>query len=227
MMIIPDIWFTLYSLARKGALHRKMTITTRELGEILDVSQQTASRRITQCVEQGYLDRIHTVEGMSLQVTNRGREELMHVFSNLEIAFTPPEDDIVIKGVVVTGLGEGAYYVDVYSSKLQEALGFRPHLGTLNVKITDDESRKAVARMKNTPPLVLRGFTYEGRTFGDVICYRVKVNERIESAIVIAQRTHHSEGILEVVAPVNIRRALDLDDEDEVTLKVIPLHQAT
>ena len=226
-MIVPEIWFTLYSLANKGAIHSKTTITTSELGEIMKVSQQTASRRITQCVEQGYLNRVHTADGLLLQITDKGREALLGVLSNLEIAFTPPEDEIVIEGAVVTGLGEGAYYVDVYSSKLRAALGFKPHLGTLNVKITDDDSRKAIGRMKNTPPLVLSGFTHKGRTFGDVICYRVKVNKRIEAAIVIAQRTHHSEEILEVVAPVNIRNDLDLKDDDKVTLTLIPLHMAT
>lgn len=227
MMIIPDIWFTLYSLANKGAIHGKTTITTGELGEILNVSQQTASRRITQCVGQGYLSRIHTAEGMLLQITNKGRDELLYVLSNLEIAFAPPEDEIVIEGSVVTGLGEGAYYVEVYSSKLKAALGFKPHLGTLNVKIADDDSRKAIGRMKNTPPLVVSGFTHKGRTFGDVICYRVKVNRKIEAAVVIAQRTHHSEEILEVVAPINIRDALGLVDDDKVTLTVIPLHMIT
>ncbi|MFW9974343.1 MAG: DUF120 domain-containing protein [Candidatus Thorarchaeota archaeon] len=226
-MIIPDIWFTLYSLANKGAIHNKTTITTRELGEILKVSQQTASRRVSQCVKQGYLNRIHTADGMILQITDKGREELLHVLSNLEIAFTPPEDEIVIQGTVVTGLGEGAYYVDIYSSKLKDALGFKPHLGTLNVKITDDDSRKAIGRMKNTPPLVLSGFTHKGRTFGDVICYRVKVNKKIEAAVVIAQRTHHSEEILEVVAAINIRDALSLVDNDKITLTLIPLHMAT
>ena len=226
-MIIPDIWFTLYSLANKGAIHSKATITTRELGEILNVSQQTASRRITQCVEQGYLNRIHTADGMLLQISDKGREELLYVLSNLEIVFTPPEDEIVIEGSIVTGLGEGAYYIEVYSSKLKAALGFRPHLGTLNVKISDDESRKAIGRMKNTPPLVLSGFTHKGRTFGDVICYRVKINMKIEGAVVIAQRTHHSEEILEIVAPVNIRDALDIVDNDKVTLTVIPLHMKT
>jgi riboflavin kinase len=224
MMVIPDIWFTLYSLANKGAIHSKTIITTRELGEILNISQQTASRRIAQCVKQGYLNRIHTADGMLLQISDRGREELLYVLSNLEIAFAPPEDEIVIEGSIVTGLGEGAYYVDVYSSKLRAALGFKPHLGTLNVKITDDESRKAIGRMKNTPPLVLSGFTHKGRTFGDVICYRIKINQKIEGAVVIA---HHSEEILEIVAPINIRNALDLGDDDRVTLTVIPLHMVT
>jgi riboflavin kinase len=226
-MVIPDIWFTLYTLANKGAIYGKTTITTRELGEILNVSQQTASRRIAQCVEQGYLNRVHTADGMLLQISAKGREELLYVLSNLEIVFTPPEDEIVIEGSIVTGLGEGAYYISIYSSKLKESLGFNPHLGTLNVKITDDESRKAIGRMKNTPPLVLSGFTHKGRTFGDVICYRVKINRKIEGAVVIAQRTHHSEEILEIVAPVNIRDALDIEDNDKVTLTVIPLHMIT
>jgi len=227
MMIPPDIWFTLYSLANKGAIHGKTTITTSELGEVMNVSQQTASRRIAQCVEQGYLNRVHTADGMLLQISDKGREELLHVLSNLEIAFTQPEDEIVIKGSIVTGLGEGAYYVEIYSSKLKAALGFKPHLGTLNVKIVDDESRKAIGRMKNTPPLVLSGFTHKGRTFGDVICYRVKINKKLEGAVVIAQRTHHSEEILEVVAPVNIREALDVADNDVVTLTIVPLHMIT
>jgi len=227
MMVIPDIWFTLYSLANKGAIYSKATITTRELGKLLNVSQQTASRRVAQCVEQGYLNRIHTADGMLLQISDKGREELLNVLSNLEVVFTPPGDEIVIEGSIVTGLGEGAYYIDIYSTKLKEVLGFKPYLGTLNVKIKDDESRKAIGRMKNTPPLVLSGFTHEGRTFGDVICYRVKINQKIEAAIVIAQRTHHSEEILEVVAPIHIRKALKIGDNDKVTLTVIPLHMIT
>jgi riboflavin kinase len=226
-MITPDIWFTLYVLANKGAIHSEKVLTTRELGEILDISQQTASRRIAQCVEEGYFTRMHTADGMLLQITEKGKNELLRVSANLEAAFTPVQDSIVIEGRLVTGLGEGAYYVDVYSEKLREALGFRPHLGTLNVKVTDDESRRAIGRMRNSPPLVVTGFRHKGRTFGDVICYRVRVNDKIEAAIVMAQRTHHSEDILEVVAPVNIRKVLNINDDDKVTLAVIPLHLVT
>jgi len=226
-MITPDIWFTLYSLSRKGAIHIKTVLTTRELGEMMGISQQTASRRVAFCVDQGYVTRVHTAEGMLLQITDKGRQELIHIMTSLEIAFTPPQDEIVIEGQIVTGLGEGAYYIDVYSTKLRNALGFKPHLGTLNVKVNNDESRRAVGRMKNSPPLVLTGFRHKGRTFGDVICYRVKVNDEIEGAVVIAQRTHHSEDILEVVAPVDIRSALKLVDDDTVRLILVPLHLTT
>ena len=226
-MITPDVWFTLYVLAQKGAIHRKISLTTSELGLILDISQQTASRRITQCVQQGYLNRSHTASGMHLQLTNKGRRELTDVFNGLEIAFAPPEEEIVIKGNVILGLGEGAYYVDLYSLRFREALGFTPFSGTLNVRISDDESFKAIARMKHTPPLIVRGFSHEGRTFGDVICYRVKVNQKVEGAIVIAQRTHHGENILEVIAPINLRKILRLHNNDPITLAVVPLHLAT
>ncbi|TFF92207.1 CTP-dependent riboflavin kinase [Candidatus Thorarchaeota archaeon] len=226
-MIDPDIWFTLYSLANRGAIHGKAILTTGELGEALGVSQQTASRRITHCVEKGLVNRIHTAEGMLLQLTDDGKDELLRVMTSLEIAFTPPEAEIVMHGKVETGIGEGAYYVDVYASRLREALGFRPHLGTLNIKVTDEDSRRALGRMKNTPPLVVRGFEHEGRTFGDVICYRVKINGDIEAAVVLAQRTHHSDDVLEIVAPVNIREELSIEDDDIVKLTVIPLHMVT
>jgi riboflavin kinase len=223
----PEEWFTLFALARKGGLHNEILIKTSALGEDLGISQQTASRRVTTCVEEGYLERTHSVNGMQLRITDKGRSELLKVFSSLEVAFAPPKDDVKIKGVVVGGLGEGAYYVDLYAVRFQKALGFVPFSGTLNVRVTDESARKAISRMKYMPPLIVPGFSHEGRTFGDVICYRVKVNNKIEAAVVIAQRTHHSEDILEVISPVNIREELKLQENANVTLTVIPLHMAT
>jgi riboflavin kinase len=226
-MIQPETWFTLLSLARHGAVHEVILMKTSDLGKELGVSQQTASRRIAVCVDEGFIVRAHTINGMQLRITDSGRDELLKVFSTLEIAFSPPKDEIKIHGVVVDGIGEGAYYVDVYAERFKKALGFDPFSGTLNVRVSTDDARRAINRMKHTPPQVVPGFTHEGRTFGDVICYRVKVNDKLEAAIVIAQRTHHSEDVLEVIAPVNIRKKLKLSDLDPVTLTIIPLHLAT
>ncbi|TET12873.1 MAG: DUF120 domain-containing protein, partial [Candidatus Thorarchaeota archaeon] len=162
----PDIWFTLYALAKRGAIHRGINLTTRELGETLNVSQQTASRRILFCFEQGLVSRLHTASGMVIHLTEKGRKELVRVSQGLEVAFAPPEDKIIIEGQVVEGLGEGAYYVDMYASRIQEALGFVPYSGTLNVRVTDEESNKAISRMKQTTPLIVKGFSHESRTFG-------------------------------------------------------------
>ncbi len=225
-MIQPEIWFTLYTLAQYGALHDVILMKTSDLGKEMGLSQQTASRRIAECVDLGYIIRTHTVNGMQLKITETGREQLLHVSSGLEIAFAPPKDEIKIQGVIIDGIGEGAYYVEVYADRFKKALGFQPYLGTLNVRVSSDEGRKAINRMKHSPPHVVTGFTYEGRTFGDVICYRAKVNDKIEAAVVIAQRTHHSEDVLELIAPVNIRKALKVKDSDPITLTIIPLHMA-
>jgi riboflavin kinase len=226
-MTSPEIWFTLYELAKRGAVHRHCEITTRELGDALDVSQQTASRRISNSVEEGFVDRVHTASGMMLRLTEQGKTKLLSVLNDLEVSLAPPGDEIEIVGIAVSGIGEGAYYVDVYSERFREALGFEPFSGTLNVKISDDQSQTAVKRMKHSPPIIVPGFSKEDRTFGDVICYRVKINDKLEGAVVIAQRTHHSRDILEVIAPFNLREKLDINDNDRVRLTVIPLHLAT
>jgi len=225
-MISPETWFTLYVLAQEGAIQRGAVLTTRRVGELLGVSQQTASRRISLCVEEGYITRLHTASGMIVEVTDKGRKELRRVRAGLETAFTPRDDDIVIEGNIVHGLGEGAYYVEMYTSRFEEALGFTPFSGTLNVKIRDESARQALNRMKQTPPLIVPGFTHEGRTFGDVVCYRVLVNQKAEGAVVIAQRTHHGQNILEVISPFNLRKKLKLNNDDLVTLTLIPLHLA-
>jgi riboflavin kinase len=164
---------------------------------------------------------------MVIHLTEKGRKELVRVSQGLEVAFAPPEDEIIIEGQVVEGLGEGAYYVNMYASRFQESLGFAPYSGTLNVRVTDENSNKAVNRMRQTTPLIVKGFSHESRTFGDVICYRIKVNQAVEGVIVIAQRTHHSQNILEVIAPINLRKKLRLCRGDNVTLTVVPLHLVT
>ncbi len=226
LTITPEMWFTLYALAKKGALYKKQTMTTRELGDLLGVSQQTASRRIAECVKEGYVHRVHSANGMLLRITEQGKEKLERVLIDLETAFAEPRDKIVIEGIITHGLGEGAYYVDIYADRFEEALGFRPYPGTLNVKVTNDEGRSSVKAMRKMVPLVVTGFVHEGRTFGDVTCYRVRVNGEINAAVVVAQRTHHSTDILEVIAPVNLREELGLEDGSTVTLSVVPLHKA-
>ncbi|MEM2142421.1 MAG: DUF120 domain-containing protein [Candidatus Thorarchaeota archaeon] len=225
-VVRPELWFVLYELAARGAIHRKCSITTSELGSLLGVSQQTASKRLLHCETEGLITRAHSAAGMSIQLTEKGQRELQRVLRGLEIAFTPTRQDVVIEGVVVSGIGEGAYYVEVYSSRFEKALGFRPFPGTLNVRATDKEARAQIQMMKAMPPLVVAGFTHEGRTFGDVVCYRVKINDTVDGAVVVAQRTHHGEDILEIIAPVKLRDHLDLKDRSPLKLTVIPLHCA-
>ena len=49
-------------------------------------------------------------------------------------------DELVIDGTIVSGIGEGKYYVTrpFTKSSLKDVLGFSPYPSTLNIKLTDE-----------------------------------------------------------------------------------------
>ncbi|NPV65351.1 MAG: CTP-dependent riboflavin kinase [Methanobacteriaceae archaeon] len=119
-----------------------------------------------------------------------------------------------IKGTLTSGSGEGAYYMSkkLYKLQFKEKLGFEPYPGTLNIIIQEEHV-----------PLIrkcLRGAEkIEGKgEFGDVLYIKSTFNNKIKGALVFPVKTHHSQRILEFIAPVYIRQTLKLEDGDTVTL---------
>ncbi len=124
-----------------------------------------------------------------------------------------------IHGKVATGLGEGQYYISVegYKNQFIQKLGFEPYPGTLNLKLAEPlPFTRALAGS-----IRIEGFRDENRTFGECRCYPVKINS-IRGAIIRPERTSYPTDLVEVIAPVNLRKTLCLSDEDEVevTLEV-------
>lgn len=70
--------------------------------------------------------------------------------------------------------------------------------------------------MEHLPALEVNSFKTEDRAFGAAKVYPVLVNDEIEGAVVIADRTSHDRSVMEIVAPVNIRKRLALKDGDVV-----------
>jgi len=58
------------------------------------------------------------------------------------------------------------------------------------------------------------------RSFGQVKCYRARVNDRVDGIVVTALRSHYREDVLEIVAPKNLREILGLKDGDSVKVRV-------
>ncbi len=118
-----------------------------------------------------------------------------------------------IHGRLVSGLGEGQRYLsrEGYLKQFRKKLGFEPFPGTLNIKLGGpfDPSGRQVIKIE--------GFLDEGRTFGECICYRARV-KGIEAAIVRPERSSYPPDLVEVVAPVSLRRSLGLADGDVVEL---------
>jgi len=218
--------FTLLKLAEMGAHRRTAKISTEYLAEKLGASQQTASRYLIELDNKGWIKRSITPEGCLIKITDAGVKELKKLYSNLrflmEAAYPP---SITLEGVAFTGLGEGAYYIaiDQYRKQFIEKLGFDPYPGTLNLKLTTDYDIKTRSELEAYPAIEIEGFRSENRTFGPVKCYPVIIENKVKGALISALRSHYDVSVIEVIAPVFLRKHLKLKDGHKVKVEILTL----
>ena len=123
------------------------------------------------------------------------------------------------EGTVVSGTGEGAYFVGLgwVRREIQRVVGFDPYPGTLNLRLlgTDALSRwngiRREAGASLTPP-------EPGACGGRLI--PALAGGLIPAAVVVPDVTRYGEELLEIVAPVHLRTRLDLKDGDRLQLQM-------
>ncbi|MCK5628524.1 DUF120 domain-containing protein [Candidatus Bathyarchaeota archaeon] len=215
---------TLFKLAEMGAYKRTAKISTEYLADKIGISQQTASRYLIELERDGWIRRIITVEGCLIKITDSGTKELQKLYSNLRFIFeTPYPPSITLEGTVFTGLGEGAYYLlkDHYRKQFIEKLGFDPFPGTLNLKLTGDYDLRTHIELDAYPAIEIQGFKNKDRTFGLVKCFPATVANRVRGAVVSALRSHYDISVIEIVAPVCLRKRLNLEDGKKVKVEIL------
>lgn len=202
----------LKKLAQLGALDNYISISTSALGKKAGISQQLASKRLLDLLEESYIIRDMGVKGQRVKITDEGRVLLRREFLDYKKIFVGG-DELCIHGEVVAGLGEGKYYTSLpgYLSQFEKQVGFTPYPGTLNVKVKD---RDALETVRSREGVQLESFKDKGRSFGGARCHRAKIG-RMVCAVVVPERTHHSD-ILEIVSSKNLRMSLKLKDGSEV-----------
>ena len=202
-----------------GGIHDYIAISSRELGEKLDMSQQSASKRILELLEAGYIQRDLGARRQRIKLTEKGIEVLRTEYLEYQKIFEM-KDHIMLHGVITTGMGEGKYYItqDKYQDQFVDKLNFKPYEGTLNIKINPPDVSKLEMLRKGEGGETIQGFLREGRTFGDVRAYKAKI-QNIDCAIVIPSRSHYTDTI-EVVCQYHLRRTLSLRDGDLVEIRV-------
>ncbi|MCE5296037.1 MAG: DUF120 domain-containing protein [Euryarchaeota archaeon] len=205
-------------IALMGGMHDYVIISSRELGEMLTMSQQSASKRILELLDEGLISRDLGARRQRIKLTQKGVDLLRKEYSEYQRIFEM-RDEVAIKGTVITGMGEGQYYVTQpgYIEQFSEKLGFTPYEGTLNVKVPANELHK-VQTVKKAKPIVVKGFERNGRTFGDVECHKATI-QNVECAIVLPTRSHYDD-VLEVLCKYHLRRTLGLNDGSEVEVRV-------
>ena len=218
----PPLLLTLYKLAELGAHSGEILITTTRLARSLNVSQQTASRHLIELQTLGLIRRTRVARGEAIRMTERGSEELNRMYFRLKTVFEAKPSEVVLEGVLFSGIGEGAWYVSQrgYRKQFIERLGFDPFPGTLNLRLKRnyEDERKA---LKTIPHIDIDAFRDGERSFGPVICYRAKINDTEDGALISAVRTHYADDVIELISPNNLRAKLRLEDGDIVRARVI------
>jgi riboflavin kinase len=210
---------SLLELAKLNA-SKGITITTNEMSQILGCSQQTASRKLIELEKKGLIKRERIIKGQKVTLTRKGMEVLRDYYIQLKCIFEE-RTAVTIKGELLSGMGEGQYYITRtgYTTQFEEKLGFHPYPGTLNLLLEREHDLIVREMLDNCPHIKINGFIDEGRTFGAVQCYPVSIDS-IPGAILSPLRTHHPKNIIEIIAPVYLREELDLRDGDEIAVKV-------
>ena len=219
--------FTLLKLAEMGAHKRTAKVSTEYLAEKLGASQQTASRYLIELEQKGWIKRTITPDGSLIKIDNAGIKEIQKLHQNLNLwieAAYPP--NVTLEGTVFTGLGEGAYYTskDTYKQQFIEKLGFEPYPGTLNLKLTAEYDLKTRTELEAYPAIEIQGFKNEDRTFGAIKCYPTTIANKIQGALISALRSHYDTSVLELIAPVNLRKTLKLKDGQKVKVEIQTSH---
>lgn len=212
-------------LALDGALDRSISLTTSQLAEKLDVSQQTASRWLEELNLDKFIDKSPLGQGLTIQITEEGKKILWKTYTDLQSIFH--EIPHQIKGQLARGLGEGGYYISLegYMTQFEKFLGWRPFAGTLNVRLVTEEDIDAFDRLLKTQYIPIDGFYHEEtkRTLGKVLLWECEIhytkNLKTDGAVIYPDRTHHQKTIMELLAPFSVRDSWNLADGDALVIK--------
>jgi len=207
----------LLSLAKKGRGHVK--ICTGELAAELGMSQQSASRKLQELEGEGLIERDPSPSGIAVRVTQKGFsliESKYHLLRGIVEKKAKP----VLSGAVISGMGEGKYYIgmDWYKSQIKEKLGFEPYAGTLNLKLSNPQDAYL---LEQANPVQISGFKTDTRTYGALRSYPVIIGGAIKGAIIKPERTHYGADTVEIIAQPFLRKKLGLKDGDKLKIEVL------
>jgi riboflavin kinase len=216
---VPDIEY-LKRLALIGAVNKIIKVSSSEFQKHTGASSKTVARKLKQLEEEGLIERKIVPGGQLIKMTEKGIGILKSEYIQYSKIFSPEPEILELEGKVLKGLGEGKYYVNIpgYRKQFEEKLHFSPFPGTLNVQLTENSSifQNLLHEM---PAVKVEGFNDGERTFGGGKCYPVVVGG-IEAAVVAPERTHYPPDLIEIIAPVKLRDALELNDGDRVVIQV-------
>jgi riboflavin kinase len=219
-MLDPGDLQCLKTIALMGGCRGPVWISSQSLGDTLAMSPQTASRRLKSLEAQRLVDRSIRPDGQYVALTREGEEALRKEYSDYSRIFGEGGGPYSLTGAVISGLGEGRYYMSLapYQEQFRRILGSDPFPGTLNLRLSS-ASRDVKRKVDALPWTRIQGFVQEGRTFGEARTLPCRIGE-IPCAIVVPGRSHYPDDVIELISTQELRTALGLSDGDLVTVEV-------
>jgi riboflavin kinase, archaea type len=215
---------TLIELLSKGARHNFVEVTTTLLGKDIGRSQQAASKHLLDLETSGYIERLKKGQKYAVKVTDKGYSEIQSLYLSLRAALESAPETMDFEGNVISGMGEGAYYMSLegYRRQFREKLGYEPYPGTLNVRLTDQIYMNGRLELGKHPSIFINGFSDGTRTYGWVKCYRATINDGAidNAAVLVLERTHYDDSMLEVIAPTSIKQIAGIKNGDRIKVQV-------
>ncbi len=219
MVLKKSALHLLFFLASKGGVNRFVGETTSSLAKGLRAPQQTVSRWVIELGKNGFLER----DEAGFRLTGKGAEELRGVYSMLSAAFGERRVSR-LEGSVVSGLGDGAYYMSRkrYLEQFRKKLGFIPFPGTLNLRLRGADDVAERMKLSRTNGVRISGFVEEKHVFGGATCFPATLASRegrATGAVIIPDRSHYGTEVAEFISQKNLRKALYLKDGSPATIE--------
>lgn len=213
---------TLTYLLSKGAKNNFVTITTNSLGKNIKKSQQAASKHLLELEDNQFIERIIDGRNISVKITPKGFSEMVKLSTELQKSLHSSPSSVELKGTIVSGMGEGAYYMSLkgYTKQFKSKIGYIPYPGTLNVKLNKKVHQEAIKQFESLDGIKIDSFSDGKRTYGWVNCFHAKINQSISCELIILERTHHDDSIIELISDVCIRKTGQFEDGSPVTVTI-------
>ncbi|NIP35021.1 MAG: DUF120 domain-containing protein, partial [Thermoplasmata archaeon] len=143
MLYEPTELQVLKHLALKGAMEDFIPVSSGELGRELGLSQQTASRRILDLLDKGLIQRELGARRQMIRLSDEGMKALQAEYADY-VSIFEVRDRVILRGTIVSGLGEGRYYIEQngYRDQFRKLLDMEPFVGTLNIRLTGEDRGK-------------------------------------------------------------------------------------
>ena len=213
---------TLSYLLSKGAKHNYVTITTDSLGKNIKKSQQSASKHLLELEQNQFIERIISGRNISVKITSKGFSEMVKLSTILQKSLNSFPSHVEIKGTLISGMGEGAYYMGLkgYTKQFKSKIGYVPFPGTLNVKIVQKIHQEAIKQFVNLNGININSFSDGKRTYGWVKCFPAKINNSVDCNLILLERTHHDNSVVELISKLSLRKSAKLKEGSKISIKI-------